>query len=602
MTANLSASLTLPHSPTRTHVAALRAWLQGMPLQVIAGRWLTTDPDTVPTPQAALQLLHATRDAIHQRALLHGRQDLAAAVSAPGRSGTSMDRAVRAVRELEAIGTPSPKPEHAVALWLARPLAKRLEAAGLSTLADVVALCNARGSSWWRKVPRIGSLAAGRIVRVLGAYETELGPLAPHVRGRTLPAAYVPSQLRPGGGIALPLEAMRVPGSLSGALGANRSPHGHSTLDAQDDYAAIKTWLSLWQEGGPTYRAYRKEAERFLAWIIIERGKAFSDATTEDCVAYRAFLKDPQPVARWCAPRTSRELPTTTPGLRLSNPSWRPFTGPLADRSAKYSETVLASLFSWLVRRHYLHSNPWDGVPAMRVAAVGLQTAKAVPATTWAELLTWLDRQAQVAAQHRTIRAAILLLGETGMRCEEAAGAVGESLERVAATTGGLALDSVWGELRVVGKRSVLRQVPISQRLYAALVDHWADRAIAPGQIPQGALVSPVIAISTPRARLKSEEGREGYSSRGLRTLVAKAYEGFRAYIEAEKPDLVGQLRPFHPHSFRHAFASHAVAAGMGLEVVQGYMGHASLATTTLYTNADRDRRLTEAERFFTRV
>lgn len=590
-----------PTSVTRAQYAALRAWLQGMPIDVIAGRWLAHDPDDIPTEKTALAIVHDVRDAVYQRALLHGREDLASAISAPGRSGVSMDRAVHAVRELELLGTPAPKPEHAVGLWLARPFAKRLHAAGIATLADLVELCNARGASWWRRVPRIGPLAATSIVKVLQAYQTQLGALGPHVIGSRLPATYQPMQLHPGAGTALPLEAMRIPEKLDGSRGANRSSL-HCPLDAKDDYAAINAWLSLWQTSPPTYRAYRKEAERFLAWVIIERQKALSDATIEDCIQYRAFLLDPQPAARWCGPRAPRDLQTNTPGLRLSNPAWRPFAGPLAPRSAKYSETVLSTLFSWLVRQHYLHSNPWEAIPALRIPGRRLQTDKAVPISVWAALSTWLDRLAPLTAHYRTMRAAIMLLAETGMRCDEAARADGSSMEQISSTADGNALHAVWGELRIVGKRSVERQVPISKRLYDALADHWRDRGLEAGEIPAGALISPVAAIDTPRAKAKRQAGRDGYSDRGLRCLVEKAYKEFRQHIEKEKPANAGLVQHFHPHSFRHAFATHCMAAGMSLEVIQGYMGHASLATLTLYTSADRDRRLAEVEKLFAGV
>lgn len=170
-----------PTMLTRVHYAALRAWLQGLPLDVIAGRWLATDPDEVPGPRAALAMLHTIRDDLVQRARLHAREDLAEASATPGRSGTSMDRAIKAVCYLESMGTPQPLPAHDVGLWLAAPLVRRLSAAGIVTLADLNALCNQRGSSWWRHVLRIGPLAAGRIVQILVQHSASIGQLGPHV-------------------------------------------------------------------------------------------------------------------------------------------------------------------------------------------------------------------------------------------------------------------------------------------------------------------------------------------------------------------------------------------------------------------------------------
>jgi integrase/recombinase XerD len=74
-------------------------------------------------------------------------------------------------------------------------------------------------------------------------------------------------------------------------------------------------------------------------------------------------------------------------------------------------------------------------------------------------------------------------------------------------------------------------------------------------------------------------------SSRGGRLRRERIWELIKLYAK-----LAGFASELSPHSLRHSFATHLLAGGADLRQVQEMLGHASIATTQIYTHVDHSR------------
>ena len=109
--------------------------------------------------------------------------------------------------------------------------------------------------------------------------------------------------------------------------------------------------------------------------------------------------------------------------------------------------------------------------------------------------------------------------------------------------------------LRVRGKGRKQRQTPFTGKAAQALDRYLPERKAAPKQTA---------------VFLNHRGGR--LTDRGVRGIVK-----FYATFLAGDPSI-------HPHSFRHAFATHLLADGADLRAIQELLGHARLSTTQKYT------------------
>lgn len=459
--------------------------------------------------------------------------------------------------------------------WIGPRVAERLQAVGLATVGDLVEFINHHGYRWFMRVPRLGEKTALRLTTWLQAHADSIGvPLALAARQpqRSLTPAALAAQRPPSADIA-PLEHYRPPTELDGSAGTNRAPAARNKSGATNDYAALQVWISLKDTNANTQRSRRKEAERFLLWAIIARGKPLSSLDVTDAAAYMAFLANPQPAGRWIG---NRRVPRW-------HAEWRPFDGPLSPSSQMTAYATLNSLCAWLARKHYLDSNPFDGLPKPEVAAGEDPRERSLSRAQWRYLFNDGLDAVPPPAQARA-RFALLFAYGAGLRRSELARATVGDLQCRALDD---ELQEAW-MLKVIGKRKRVRYVPFPPLLFEALTSYMATRGLScdPTAWPAA---TPLLAQLDGVSQLT-----EGAVYALYKTIFARAADR----LDADRPGAGWQLRQASTHWLRHTHASHALEAGTAVETVQAGLGHASLATTTIYSHAGDARRFREATAF----
>jgi len=134
-------------------------------------------------------------------------------------------------------------------------------------------------------------------------------------------------------------------------------------------------------------------------------------------------------------------------------------------------------------------------------------------------------------------------------------------------------LDFVSGRVRVLGKGSKERILPLCGCADAALREHLADR-LDPSAWQD--LQAGVLRGATASLPVFAGRGSGRLSRRAVQQRVA---------IYATR--LAG-INGVSPHTLRHSFATHLLDGGAGIRVVQELLGHGNLATTQIYTHLSR--------------
>jgi len=621
-------NLTLTYGYTAKDLAAVRAYVQRVAPSIIARTYYDVDEDSfAATPSAMDRHLRTMLDGLVKVAIEHGSAALAEHLrSSIKKHGQPKLTTVtfRMVTEAAALAAAFPAANHAIGRWFRPRIASRLKGQGIATVGELVSLCNRRGGSWWRSVPRIGAGRAAVVVAWLRRHESHIqlrvdadvdtrDPLVADEVVQVWPAEPVLTdgdgaghsekpQTRLADRLTLaPLERMAVPHTLSGADGENRSV-AFCYIQARHDLEAVRAYLNKYRDQPKTLRAYTKEVERFLLWSVVVRGKALSSLVVDDCEAYKDFLKSPDP--RFVGERFSR-----------NSPRWRPFaSGNLSPESQRYAVRALRAAFTWLVDVRYLAGNPWKAVndPKIVQRETAMQIHRALPADLWRRLRNELDKRAdetidaKLAVQWRVVRAALLLMGDSGLRREEAADAQRGKLR---VSIYGTLERPVW-ELTVIGKRNKERTVPVSVATLEALKAHWSDRerdfmATTDLLNPSAPLLSPVTIPRTPASQVKhrqrSIEGEQGYSADGINRLISRMLTIIVETMDDLSLDERVILGSVNAHAMRHTFGTQSVADEVPVDVEQKVLGHASLQTTSIYVQAEKKRVLEEVAGYYAR-
>src|SRR5580692_1099206 len=270
----------------------------------------------------------------------------------------------------------------------------------------------------------------------------------------------------------------------------------------------------------------------------------------------------------------------------------REFVGHLHDQGLEKSSiarklAALRSFFKYCVREGMLQENPARLVPTPKLP-------KRLPAVLSAEeMVGFLDRLAEMGAPAtgspapplgkrsrgpagglpaagparahedglflRRDRALLELLYAAGLRVSELTG-----LNLVD-------MDQKERMLRVRGKGNKERIVPYGSKAQEALEKYWSlrDELLLQKAAARGGRRGPAHV----QAVFLNYAGRR-LTQRSVGRIVKK-------YVR-----LVNINWDLHPHSLRHAFATHLLADGADLRAIQELLGHQSLSTTQKYTHA----------------
>ena len=289
-------------------------------------------------------------------------------------------------------------------------------------------------------------------------------------------------------------------------------------------------------------RALSNDAEEYLSWLAVEKGRSRNTLTAyrRDIATYEAWASaEGIPVLSAGPGDLERYLAALRADGR--NPA-----------SLARATTALRGLYRFWVGEGTIPADPTADVRSPKLPR---RLPKALDEQRVLRLLDSVDGTEPVDLRDRAL---LEVLYGTGARISEV---VGLSL---------LDLTGDDGMLRVFGKGAKERLVPVGRPAREAL-----DRWLGPAGRPR----------MTPRQFARRGDAEAVFLNvRGARLSRQGAWAAIQARAER-----IGLGDVVSPHVLRHSCASHMLAHGADIRVVQEVLGHVSIATTQLYTHLSQD-------------
>lgn len=294
----------------------------------------------------------------------------------------------------------------------------------------------------------------------------------------------------------------------------------------------------------PLPEADLQAIQRFLLMIEMERG-----LSPNTVAAYRTDLTS---FADFCARACSTSLRNATPETLGRYLEYLQVERKLEIASILRHVAALKMFYRFATAQQLATADPtelldkphhWKKLPDV----LGREQINA--------LLNAVDPAARLAQRDRAI---LELFYASGLRASELADL----------TLNDLHLDL--GVLRVLGKGRKERIVPVGGPARAALQEYLDHLR------PQ------LLAVRSKRPKTPTDRVFLSRAGTPITRIVL-----WQLVVKMSRK---AGLRHIHPHTLRHTFATHLLAGGADLRVVQELLGHADVGTTQIYTHVDADR------------